>query len=66
MKFLVMMILEMCRSVWSAYSDDASSCRGGNDMFDTYKKEAQSYFMTVLEEAASTLLTPVKLRLMGF
>ena len=66
MRFLVSMMLEMCRPLWTEHSCSASECRGPNEILGFYMFQASCSFMTVLESVARTFMDTNRLEKMGF
>ena len=66
LRFLVMLILEVTRPIWTAHSEHARDCRAPDNVLAFYMKAALESFMPVLEECASVLMNSRLLDEMGF
>ena len=66
LRFLVMLILEVTRPIWTAHSEHARDCRSPDNVLAFYMKAALECFMPVLEDCASVLMNIRLLDEMGF
>ena len=63
---LVVVILEICRPIWTAHSEHARVCRAPRDVLAFYIRAARSDWLRPLEESARVFLDIRKLTKMGF